>query len=329
MQTTTAPTRPRAFNLLTGESVQRLLALGALVILLVFFSVVTPHFASVENYRNILTATASNGLLATGVTFAIITGGIDLSIGTGTAFTSVAMGIVAVNLGLPLPLGLLAALAAGALMGLVNGTLIAKATLPPFIATLGMLYVTLGMAQVLSDVHPIYFTDAQPGLQGFFMDKPIVGIPNIVWVMFGGAAVAWILLNKTVFGRYTFAMGSNEEATRLSGVNVDRWKIIVYVVDGLFVGLAGIVLAARSASAQPSQGLGYELDAIAAAVIGGTSLAGGEGSIVGTMIGAFLISTLRTGLSVANVPQQLQYVITGLVVIGAVWLDILRRRGRA
>ncbi len=328
MQTATAAT-PRLRSLVTGESVQRFLALGALVILLAFFSIKVPNFASLENYRNILTATASNGLLATGVTFVIITGGIDLSIGTGTAFTSVAMGIVAVNWGLPLPLGLLAAVGAGALMGLVNGLLIAKAKLPPFIATLGMLYVTLGLAQVLSDVHPIYFTDPQPALRGFFMDAPIAGIPNIVWVMFGGAAVAWVLLNKTVLGRYTFALGSNEEATRLSGVNVDRWKIAVYVVGGVFVGLAGIVLSARSASAQPSQGMGYELNAIAAAVIGGTSLAGGEGSIVGTLIGAFLISTLATGLSVDNVPQQFQYVITGLVVIGAVWLDIARRRGRS
>ena len=161
------------------------------------------------------------------------------------------------------------------------------------------------------------------------MGNPVAGIPNTVWVMFGGAIFAWILLNKTVFGRYTFALGSNEEAARLSGVNVDRWKALVYVVCGVFVGLAGIVLSARSSSAQPSQGQGYELDAIAAAVIGGTSLAGGEGSIVGTMIGAFLISTLRTGLSVDNVPQQWQYVITGLVVIGAVWLDIQRRRSRA
>jgi ribose transport system permease protein len=192
-----------------------------------------------------------------------------------------------------------------------------------------MMYVTIGMAQVLSDVHPIYFTDPQPAFNGFFMGNPVAGIPNTVWVMFGGAIVAWILLNKTVFGRYTFALGSNEEAARLSGVNVDRWKALVYVVCGVFVGLAGIVLSARSSSAQPSQGQGYELDAIAAAVIGGTSLAGGEGSIVGTMIGAFLISTLRTGLSVDNVPQQWQYVITGLVVIGAVWLDIQRRRSRA
>jgi ribose transport system permease protein len=329
MQSTPAPAPSRAQSLMKGESIQRLLALGALVILLVFFSITVPHFASTNNYIDILTATAVNGVLATGVTFVIITGGIDLSLGTAMTFTSVVMGLVSVNLGLPLPIGLLAAFAAGALVGLTNGFLIAKLKLPPFIATLGMLYVTLGMAQVLSDVHPIYFEATQPGFQKFFMDKPIVGIPNIVWVMLGGAAVAWILLNKTILGRYTFALGSNEEATRLSGVNTDRWKIIVYIVDGLFVGLAGIVIASRMNSAQPGLGMGYELDAIAAAVIGGTSLSGGEGSIVGTIIGAFLISTLRIGLSVAGVPDQWKSVITGLVVIGAVYLDIMRRRSRA
>ena len=329
MQSTPTPAPSRVQSLFKGESIQRLLALGALVILLVFFSIVVPHFASTNNYIDILTATAVNGVLATGVTFVIITGGIDLSLGTAMTFTSVVMGLVSVNMGLPLPIGILAAFAAGALVGLTNGFLIAKLKLPPFIATLGMLYVTLGMAQVISDVHPIYFETIQPSFQQFFMGKTIFGIPNIVWVMFGGAAVAWILLNRTILGRYTFALGSNEEATRLSGVNTDRWKIIVYVVDGLFVGLAGIVIASRMASAQPGLGMGYELDAIAAAVIGGTSLSGGEGSVVGTIIGAFLISTLRIGLSVAGVPDQWKSVITGLVVIGAVWLDILRRRSRA
>ena len=329
MQSTPAPAPSRAQSLMKGESIQRLLALGALVILLVFFSITVPHFASTNNYIDILTATAVNGVLATGVTFVIITGGIDLSVGTGMTFTSVVMGIVSVNMGLPLPLGLLAALAAGALVGVINGALIAKAKLPPFIATLGMLYVTLGMAQVLSDVHPIYFERVQPSFQQFFMAKPVAGIPNIVWVMLGGAAIAWILLNKTILGRYTFALGSNEEATRLSGVNVDRWKIIIYAVDGLFIGLAGIVIASRMNSAQPGLGMGYELDAIAAAVIGGNSLSGGEGSVVGTIIGAFLISTLRIGISVAGVPDQWKSVITGLVVIGAVYLDIMRRRSRA
>jgi len=158
-----------------------------------------------------------------------------------------------------------------------------------------------------------------------FATQVLQGIPNTVWVMLGAGLVASVILTKTTLGRYTFALGSNEEATRLSGVNVDRWKIIVYSLTGAYVGLAGIVIAARMNSAQPSVGMGYELDAIAAAVIGGTSLSGGEGSIVGTIIGAFIISTLTIGLSIVGVPDQWKLVITGLVVIGAVYLDILRR----
>ena len=303
--------------------------LAFLLLETLWFAATTDGFASVNSVQILLFYGVEIFLLAVAELFVIITGGIDLSLGTAMTFTSVVMGLVSVNMGLPLPIGILAAFAAGALVGLTNGFLIAKLKLPPFIATLGMLYVTLGMAQVISDVHPIYFETIQPSFQQFFMGKTIFGIPNIVWVMFGGAAVAWILLNRTILGRYTFALGSNEEATRLSGVNTDRWKIIVYVVDGLFVGLAGIVIASRMASAQPGLGMGYELDAIAAAVIGGTSLSGGEGSVVGTIIGAFLISTLRIGLSVAGVPDQWKSVITGLVVIGAVYLDILRRRSRA
>jgi ribose transport system permease protein len=298
------------------------------MILLAFFSVISEPFRTVDNYISILVATAVNGVLAMGVTFIIITGGIDLSVGTTMTFASVCMGIVVTNWGMPLWLGIPAALLAGAAVGVTNGVLIAKAKLPPFIATLGMLNVTRGLAQILSDVKPIYF-ESTPQFYDIFMGKWVLGIPNVVFIMFGTAIVASLVLTKTTLGRYTFALGSNEEATRLSGVNVDRWKIAVYAVGGLFSGLAGILIAARMTSAQPSVGMGYELDAIAAAVIGGTSLSGGEGSISGTIIGAFIISTLTIGLSIVGVPDQWKLVITGLVVIGAVYLDILRRRRRA
>lgn len=327
MTTTTGTGKSRA-AVLSGDSVQKFLALGALVILLAFFSLISEPFRTTSNYISILVATAVNGVLAMGVTFVIITGGIDLSVGTTMTFASVVMGIVVTNMGLPLWLGIPAALLAGTAVGLTNGFLIAKAKLPPFIATLGMLNITRGLAQILSDVKPIYF-DGNPEFYELFMGKPILGIPNVVFIMFGTAIIASLVLTKTSLGRYTFALGSNEEATRLSGVNVDRWKIAVYAVGGLFSGLAGTLIAARMTSAQPSVGMGYELDAIAAAVIGGTSLSGGEGSIFGTIIGAFIISTLTIGLSITGVPDQWKLVITGLVVIGAVWLDIVRRRRRA
>jgi ribose transport system permease protein len=327
MQTTTT-SQSRMQSLVKGESLQRFLALGALVLLLVFFSVISQPFRTTENFTSILVATAVNGVLAMGATFVIITGGIDLSVGTTMTLCSVIMGLVVTNAGLPLWLGVPAALAGGALVGAVNGILIAKLKLPPFIATLGMLNVSRGLAQILSDVKPIYF-DGHPEFYDLFMGKPILGIPNVVFVMFGAAILASLVLTRTILGRYTFALGSNEEATRLSGVNVDAWKITVYSVAGLFAGLGGILIAARMNSAQPSVGMGYELDAIAAAVIGGTSLSGGVGSIVGTIIGALIISTLGIGLSIIGVPDQWKLVITGLVIIGAVWLDILRRRGRA
>jgi ribose transport system permease protein len=327
MTTTTGASQSRMRSMVSGDSLQKFMALGALVILLAFFSIISEPFRTVDNYISILVATAVNGVLAMGVTFVIITGGIDLSVGTTMTFASVCMGIVVTNWGLPLPLGIAAALAAGTAVGLTNGFLIAKAKLPPFIATLGMLNITRGLAQILSDVKPIYF-EGTPQFYDLFMGKYIFGIPNVVFIMFGTAIIASLVLTKTSLGRYTFALGSNEEATRLSGVNVDRWKIAVYAVGGLFSGLAGILIAARMTSAQPSVGMGYELDAIAAAVIGGTSLSGGEGSIAGTIIGAFIISTLTIGLSIVGVPDQWKLVITGLVVIGAVWLDILRRRRR-
>jgi ribose transport system permease protein len=347
MTTTTGATKSRASTVLSGDSLQKFLALGALVILLAFFSVISEPFRTPGNYVSILVATAVNGILAMGVTFVIITGGIDLSVGTSMTFTSVAMGILVVSMGFPVWVGLLGAIVAGALIGALNGTMVAKLKLPSFIATLGMLNITRGLAQVFSDVKPIYF-EKSPEFQGVLTGKvfagvpafdgvPVLGfaaqvlqgIPNMVWIMFAAALLAWLILTKTTLGRYTFALGSNEEATRLSGVNVDRWKIIVYSLTGAYVGLAGIVIAARMNSAQPSVGMGYELDAIAAAVIGGTSLSGGEGSIVGTVIGAFIISTLTIGLSITGVQDQYKLVITGLVVIGAVWLDILRRRRRA
>jgi ribose transport system permease protein len=194
-----------------------------------------------------------------------------------------------------------------------------------------MLNIARGLALVLSGLKPIYFSDA-PSFNAIAMGSVLGGvvpglqIPNAVLILFGAAILANWILTRTVVGRYAFAIGSNEEATRLSGVNVDAWKMGIYALAGLFSGLGGVVIASRLNSAQPSLGLGYELDAISAAVIGGTSLSGGEGSILGTVIGAFLISTLTNGLRILSVPQEWQTVITGTIVIVAVYLDIVRRR---
>ena len=232
-----------------------------------------------------------------------------------------------------MPIGVLAGLAAGGLAGLINGFFIAKMKIPPFVATLGMLYVAKGLSLVISGLKPIYFNDT-PAFNGIAMGSalgtiiPGFEIPNAVLILFGAAIIASLILTKTILGRYTFALGSNEEAARLSGVNVDKWKIAVYTLGGLFSGLGGVLIASRLNSAQPPLGAGYELDAIAAVVIGGTSLSGGEGTILGTIIGAFIISVLTNGLRILSVPQEWQIVVTGAIVILAVYMDIIRRRGQ-
>jgi ribose transport system permease protein len=230
---------------------------------------------------------------------------------------------------LPVLVGVLGGLLAGATCGLINGLMIAKMKIPPFIATLGMMYATKGLSLVLSHLKPIYFNnhpDFRQLAMGSIVGLPGFDIPNAVLILFGAALIAALILGKTILGRYGIALGSNEEATRLSGVNTDRWKIAIYTLGGTFAGLAGVLISARLNSAQPALGAGYELDAIAAVVIGGTSLAGGEGTILGTIIGAFVKSVLDNGLRIINVPQEWQIVVTGAIVIGAVYLDILRRR---
>lgn len=310
-----------------ADALQRVLAFGALIVLIIVFSVASPNFLQFNNIVGILLSTAVNGVLAIGVTFVIISGGIDLSIGTVMTFAAVMTGEVITVGHMPVPLGILAGLLAGGFAGFVNGLIIAKLKVPPFIATLGMLNVAKGLALVISGVKPIYFNDT-PEFNTIAMGTVIPGIeiPNAVLILFAAAIIASLILNRTILGRYTFALGSNEEAARLSGVNVDRWKIAVYTLTGLFSGLAGIIIASRLNSAQPALGQGYELDAIAAAVIGGTSLSGGEGSILGTIIGAFIISTLTNGLRILSVPQEWQIVVTGAIVILAVYLDVVRRR---
>jgi ribose transport system permease protein len=199
--------------------------------------------------------------------------------------------------------------------------------LPPFIATLAMMLVAQGLALVLSDSAPIYFTD-DPSYSAISTGRLIPGVdlPNAVLILGALAVIAGVLLNRTVLGRYTYSIGSNEEATALSGIDVRRWKVLIYTLAGLFIGLAGVLISARLGSAQPATGTGYELQAIAAVVIGGTSLSGGKGSIVGTVIGALIISVLNNGLQIMSIPQEWQNVILGLVILVAVYADMARKR---
>jgi ribose transport system permease protein len=313
-----------------SEAIQRILAFAALLLLVIFFSVSSPNFLRPQNIEGILLSTAVNGILAVGVTFVIITGGIDLSIGTVMTLAAVITAKLVTDAGLPIIVGVLGGLLTGGLAGYINGIVISRMRVPPFVATLGMLYVAKGLSLIISELAPIYFergsgfSDLATGVIVQIPD--VFKIPNAVLIMFGAALVGSFILMRTVLGRYTFALGSNEEATRISGVDTARWKTWVYTLAGVFSGLAGIVIAARLNSAQPALGQGYELDAIAAVVIGGTSLSGGEGSILGTVIGAFVISVLTNGLRILSVPQEWQMVVTGAIIIVAVFVDMVRRR---
>jgi ribose transport system permease protein len=310
---------------------QKILAFASLIVLLVFFSLASPNFLQTSNILAILQATSVNGVLAIAATLVIITGGIDLSVGTLMTFTAVIAGVVLTFLGLAMPFGIVAAIAAGAACGFISGTLIARMKIPPFIATLGMMLVLKGLSLVVSGTKPIYFNDTPnfPLLStGSLIGAvfPAVPVPNGVLILFLLAlAISWVL-NRTSLGRYCFALGSNEEAVRLSGVNADSWKVAIYALAGGICGIAGLLIASRLNSAQPALGLGYELDAIAAVVIGGTSLAGGRGSILGTIIGALIMSVLLNGLRVLSVAQEWQTVVTGVIIIAAVYADMLRRR---
>ena len=316
-----------------GGAQQKLWAFASLIVLVAGFSLASPNFFQVTNIMAILQATSVNGVLAVGVTLIIITGGIDLSIGTLMTFCAVMTGVVLTWAGMPLLLGVLTSIATGALCGLISGTFVAKMKIPPFIATLGMMLMLKGLSLIVTGTKPIYFNDT-PGFseiaQGSLIGRivPAFPVPNGVLILFiVSAAVAWIL-GRTVLGRYTFALGSNEEAVRLSGVNTDAWKMAIYALAGGICGIAGLLIASRLNSAQPALGLGYELEAIAAVVIGGTSLAGGRGTILGTLIGALIMSVLTNGLRVMSVAPEWQTVVTGAIIVAAVYADQLRR-GRA
>jgi ribose transport system permease protein len=308
------------------QQLQQILAFASLIAIMAFFTLADPNFLTWSNITGILLSTAVIGILALGTTFVIITGGIDLSLGTGMTLASVMTAVFLVNFGLPFAVGVIGGILFGALMGLINGFNVAVLRIPPFIATLAMMLIAQGLALVISGTAPIYFTSV-PAFASISRGSLIPGLrlPNAVVILFALTALASLILGKSILGRYTFAIGSNEEATRISGINVRKWMILIYTLSGVFTGIAGVVIAARLNSAQPALGLGYELQAIAAVVIGGTSLRGGRGSITGTIIGALIMGVLVNGLRIMSIAQEWQTVVIGVVILVAVYSDILRR----
>ncbi|MGB2715471.1 MAG: ribose ABC transporter permease [Vicinamibacterales bacterium] len=303
---------------------RRLGTLAGLLGLCLLLWILTPHFLTISNLLNVMEQTSINAVIAVGMTFVILSAGIDLSVGSVLALSGVVMATL-----LQQDWPVAAAMAVGLLMGFgfgaLNGVAIAWGRLPPFIATLGMMSIARGCALLFTEGRPVSGFD-----QTFrsLATARILGIPAPVVITAAVYLVARFVLSSTRFGRYVYAMGGNEEATRLSGVNVRLHKMLVYGVSGLTSGIAAVLLTARLNSAQPIAGIMYELDAIAAVVIGGTSLAGGEGGVGGTLIGALIMGVLRNGLNLLGVSSFLQQVVIGLVIVFAVLLDTVLKSRR-
>jgi ribose transport system permease protein len=287
--------------------------------------ILTPHFLTVSNLLNVLEQTSINAVIAVGMTFVILSAGIDLSVGSVLALAGVVMATL-LHQDWPLPAAILGGLSVGFGFGALNGVAIAWGRLPPFIATLGMMSIARGCALLFTEGRPVSgFDESFRSLA----TARLLGIPAPVVITAAVYIVGRFVLSSTRFGRYVYAIGGNEEATRLSGVNVRLHKIFVYGVSGLTSGIAAILLTARLNSAQPIAGIMYELDAIAAVVIGGTSLAGGEGGVGGTLIGALIMGVLRNGLNLLGVSSFLQQVVIGVVIVVAVLLDTVLKSRRA
>ncbi|MGV4968094.1 ribose ABC transporter permease RbsC [Priestia aryabhattai] len=298
---------------------QKLGPLLGLFILIVIVSILNPSFLEPLNILNLLRQVAINALIAFGMTFVILTGGIDLSVGSILALSSALMAGMIVS-GVDPIFAILIGCVLGAVMGMINGLLIIKGKMAPFIATLATMTIFRGLTLVYTDGNPItglgenyYF---QLFGRGYFLGIPVPAITMIL-----AFAVLWVILHKTPFGRRTYAIGGNEKAAFISGIKVPKVKVMIYSLAGLLAALSGAILTSRLNSAQPTAGTSYELDAIAAVVLGGTSLSGGRGRIVGTLIGALIIGTLNNGLNLLGVSSFYQMVVKGIVILIAVLID--------
>lgn len=320
-RTMTNTTSDNRKKLLSKEWLIEQKSLIALLFLVVVVSFLNPNFFTVDNLLNILRQTSVNAIIAVGMTLVILTAGIDLSVGSVLALCG-AFAATLVAMEVPVLIAVPTALLAGATLGAISGIIIAKGKVQAFIATLVTMTLLRGVTMVYTDGRPIStgFTDTADTFVWFGTGYAL-GIPVPVWLMVVVFAGAWYLLNHTRFGRYVYAVGGNESATRLSGINVDRVKIGVYAICGLLAALAGIIVTSRLSSAQPTAGMGYELDAIAAVVLGGTSLMGGKGRIMGTLIGALIIGFLNNALNLLDVSSYYQMIAKAVVILLAVLVD--------
>ncbi len=299
------------------DNISKYQSLIGLIIFSIIIAIINPIFMSTGNISNVLRQTSINAIIAVGMTFVIITGGIDLSVGSTFAFASAVTAFL-LKSGVNPIVALIAGLLTGAIIGLINGVIITKGKLQPFIVTLATMTIIRGATLIFTDGKPLTLTDS--GLDWLGRGK-LFGIPTPIIIMIIVILIAYYILSNTTIGRYLYATGSNEEASKLSGVSVDKIKMFAYTVSGMLASLAGIIIMARLSTAQPNAGDGYELDAIAAVVLGGTSLTGGIGSVGGTIIGSLIIGVLSNALNLMNVSSYYQLLAKGIVILIAVLLD--------
>lgn len=291
----------------------------ALILLIIAISIVSPDFRTINNFLSLLRQSAINGLIAFGMTCIILTGGIDLSVGSILALTSIICAHT-IKLGLPAPLAVLIALIFGIILGVISGLMVTKSRLQPFIATLITMTGYRGLTMIISGGKPISRL-GNNFLLNHIGKGSFLGIPTPVWILIVFFAIFLFVLKKTVFGRQIYATGSNANAAELAGININKTKLIVYATSGFMSALSGLILVSRLGSAQPTLGEGYELDAIAAVALGGTSMTGGRGKITGTLIGILIIAVLNNGLNIIGVSSYYQDVVKALVIFLAVVSD--------
>jgi len=322
MSETVSEVRPRP-RYLQWQTMAEYVIVMAIVLESIFFAVYAPQFLSLPNLINIALSIAITGILAVGMTAVILTGGIDLSVGSVAALAGIVAAMTAAS-GAPgaLVLAVLAALGVGLAVGAFNGLMVARFRVPPFVTTLAMLTICRGLAFVITEGRSI--SDLPPGF-GLFGRELFLRVPVPVWLMLLVFAAGWFVLKRMTFGRYVYAVGGNREAAFLAGVNIKGVTMLVYVLNGLLVGLAGLVLASRLGAGVPNAGNQYELDVIAAVVVGGTSLNGGRGSVIATLWGAVFIGVLNNGLNLANVDPYVQKIALGIVILLAVLADQLNK----
>ena len=291
----------------------------ALIFLVIVIGAISPDFRTVNNFLSLLRQSAINGLIAFGMTCVILTGGIDLSVGSVLALTSIICAYT-IKIGLPAPLSMLIALIFGIILGTISGLMVTKSRLQPFIATLITMTGYRGLTMILSGGKPISRLGNNL-LLNHIGKGSFLGIPIPVWILIIFFAIFLFVLKKTVLGRQIYATGSNAKAAELAGININNIKLIVYAVSGFMASLSGLILVSRLGSAQPTLGSGYELDAIAAVALGGTSMTGGRGKITGTLIGILIIAVLNNGLNIIGVSSYYQDVVKALVIFLAVISD--------